>query len=91
MYPFFLIYICLWLTKIRMSGYERNRYGGRASIKAQAIVATHMYFHCHSHLSAGYPLGRILYVERFYEKTAKEFRQFWTWLGYTFIAAHLLH
>jgi hypothetical protein len=75
-----------------MSGYERNRYGGQASIKAQAIVSTHMYFHCHSHLSAGYALGRIVYVERIYEKTAQEFRpQFWTCLGYTFIAAHLLH
>jgi hypothetical protein len=46
----------------------------------------------HSHLSAGYALGRILYVERIYEKTAQEFRpQFWSCLGYTFIAAHLLH
>jgi len=53
-----------------MSGYERNRNGGRASIKAQAIVSTHIYFHCHSNLNAGYALGRILYVERFYEKTA---------------------
>jgi len=75
-----------------MSGYERNSYGGQASIKAQAIVSTQMYFHCHSHPSAGYALGRILYVERFCEKTAQEFHpQFWTWLGYTFIVAHLLH
>jgi hypothetical protein len=75
-----------------MSGYERNRYGGRASIKTQAIVSTHMYFHCHSHLSAGYALGRTLYVERFYEKTAQDFHpQFWTCIGYAFIAAHLLY
>jgi hypothetical protein len=46
-----------------MSGYERNMYSGWASIKAQAIVSTHKYFHCHSHLSAGYALGIMLYVE----------------------------
>jgi hypothetical protein len=71
-----------------MSGYD---YGGQASRKAQAIVSRHMYFHCHSHLSAGYALGRTLFVERFYEKTAQEFPQFWTCIGYAFIAAHLLH
>jgi hypothetical protein len=46
-----------------MSGYERNMYSGWGSIKAQATVSTYMYFHCHSHLSAGYAQGIILHVE----------------------------
>lgn len=50
-----------------MSGYKRNRYSRGASEEAQAIVSTHLYFHCHIHLSAGYTLGRVLYVEVLWE------------------------